>query len=34
MSYRMDDLIIFFLERGFRLMIGKGKRSDEVIEGM
>ncbi|MGO0903194.1 Fe-S-containing hydro-lyase [Clostridioides difficile] len=33
-SYRMDDLTIPLLERGLRLMIGKGKRSDEVIEGM
>ncbi|EMJ5760555.1 Fe-S-containing hydro-lyase [Clostridioides difficile] len=33
-SYRMDDLTIPLLERGLRLMIGKGKRSGEVIEGM
>ncbi len=33
-SYRMDDLTVPLLERGLRLMIGKGKRSKEVIEGM
>lgn len=33
-SYRMDDLTIPLLERGLRIMIGKGKRSDEVISGM
>ncbi|MCC0696793.1 Fe-S-containing hydro-lyase [Clostridioides sp. ES-S-0048-02] len=33
-SYRMDDLTIPLLERGLRLMIGKGKRSEEVIQGM
>ncbi|UWD48203.1 Fe-S-containing hydro-lyase [Clostridioides difficile] len=33
-SYRMDDLTIPLLERGLRLMIGKGKRSDKVIQGM
>lgn len=33
-SYRMDDLTVPLLERGLRMMIGKGKRSKEVIEGM
>ncbi|SFE19267.1 Fe-S-containing hydro-lyase [Peptostreptococcus sp. D1] len=33
-SYRMDDLTIPLLEKGLRIMIGKGKRSDEVIFGM
>lgn len=33
-SYRMDDLTIPLLERGLRGMIGKGQRSETVIEGM
>lgn len=33
-SYRMDDLTVPLLERGLKVMIGKGKRSQEVIEGM
>jgi len=33
-SYRMDDLTIPLLEKGLRLMIGKGKRNQVVIEGM
>ncbi|MGL6105889.1 Fe-S-containing hydro-lyase [Romboutsia sp.] len=33
-SYRMDDLTIPLLERGLRIMIGKGKRNETVIEGM
>lgn len=33
-SYRMDDLTIPLLERGLKVMIGKGKRSKEVIDSM
>lgn len=33
-SYRMDDLTLPLLERGLKGMIGKGQRSDQVIEGM
>lgn len=33
-SYRMDDLTIPLLERGLRLMIGKGKRDKKVIDAM
>lgn len=33
-SYRMDDLTVPLLERGLKVMIGKGKRSEKVIEGM
>ncbi|MGL4912058.1 MAG: Fe-S-containing hydro-lyase [Romboutsia sp.] len=33
-SYRMDDLTIPLLERGLRIMIGKGKRNEKVIESM
>lgn len=33
-SYRMDDLTVPLLDRGLKVMIGKGKRSEEVIEGM
>lgn len=33
-SYRMDDLTVPLLERGLKVMIGKGKRSDKVIDGM
>ena len=33
-SYRMDDLTVPLLERGLKVMIGKGKRSEEVIKSM
>ena len=33
-SYRMDDLTVPLLERGLKVMIGKGKRSEKVVEGM
>ena len=33
-SYRMDDLTIPLLERGLRIMIGKGKRDEKVIKAM
>ena len=33
-SYRMDDLTVPLLEKGLKIMIGKGKRNDTVIEGM
>lgn len=33
-SYRMDDLTVPLLERGLKVMIGKGKRSEKVIEGL
>lgn len=33
-SYRMDDLTIPLLERGLRVMIGKGRRSKSVIDAM
>ncbi len=33
-SYRMDDLTLPLLEKGLKVMIGKGKRADKVIEGM
>ena len=33
-SYRMDDLTVPLLERGLKVMIGKGKRSEEVIISM
>jgi fumarate hydratase subunit beta len=33
-SYRMDDLTVPLLERGLTGMIGKGSRSQFVIEGM
>lgn len=33
-SYRMDDLTVPLLEAGLRGMIGKGIRSEEVIESM
>ena len=33
-SYRMDDLTIPLLERGLRIMIGKGKRNERVVESM
>ena len=33
-GYRMDDLTVPLLEKGLKIMIGKGKRNDVVIEGM
>ncbi|SCJ50409.1 Fumarate hydratase class I%2C anaerobic [uncultured Clostridium sp.] len=33
-SYRMDDLTKPLLDRGLKLMIGKGKRNQSVIESM
>lgn len=33
-SYRMDSMTVPLLELGLSGMIGKGLRSDEVIEGM
>ena len=33
-SYRMDDLTLPLLERGLKIMIGKGKRAEKVIDGM
>lgn len=33
-SYRMDDLTVPLLKKGLKVMIGKGKRSEEVIEAM
>ena len=33
-SYRMDDLTVPLLERGLKVMIGKGKRSEDVINSM
>ena len=33
-SYRMDDLTVPLLEKGLKIMIGKGKRTKEVIEAM
>ncbi len=33
-SYRMDDLTNPLLDRGLKLMIGKGKRNQSVIESM
>lgn len=33
-SYRMDDLTIPLLERGLKVMIGKGKRADKVVDCM
>lgn len=33
-SYRMDDLTIPLLKRGLRLMIGKGRRDQKVIDSM
>ena len=33
-SYRMDDLTVPLLERGLKVMIGKGKRSEKVVGGM
>ena len=33
-SYRMDDLTVPLLELGLNGMIGKGSRSEEVIQGM
>ncbi|MBU5307221.1 Fe-S-containing hydro-lyase [Clostridioides mangenotii] len=33
-SYRMDDLTVPLLKKGLRVMIGKGKRNQTVIDGM
>lgn len=33
-SYRMDDLTAPLLDRGLRIMIGKGRRNDVVVESM
>lgn len=33
-SYRMDDLTIPLLEQGLKIMIGKGKRDEKVIEAI
>lgn len=33
-SYRMDDLTTPLLDRGLKVMIGKGKRSEKVIQSM
>lgn len=33
-SYRMDGLTLPLLEKGLRIMIGKGKRDKKVIDGM
>lgn len=33
-SYRMDDLTTPLLDRGIKLMIGKGKRNQDVIDSM
>ena len=33
-SYRMDDLTIPLLEKGLKIMIGKGRRGQKVIEAM
>lgn len=33
-SYRMDDLTAPLLDKGLKLMIGKGKRNNTVIESM
>lgn len=33
-SYRMDTLTVPLLEKGLRGMIGKGSRSEAVVEGM
>ena len=33
-SYRMDDLTLPLLEKGLRIMVGKGKRNQVVIDGM
>ena len=33
-SYRMDDLTVPLLEKGLTGMIGKGARSEKVVEGM
>lgn len=33
-SYRMDDLTVPLLEKGLKIMIGKGKRNETVIDGM
>lgn len=33
-SYRMDDLTIPLLEQGLKIMIGKGKRDEKIIEAI
>ncbi|WP_101773115.1 Fe-S-containing hydro-lyase [Peptostreptococcus faecalis] len=33
-SYRMDDLTIPLLKKGLKIMIGKGKRDEKVINAM
>lgn len=33
-SYRMDDLTIPLLQRGLKLMIGKGKRDEKIIDAI
>lgn len=33
-SYRMDDLTIPLLEQGLKIMIGKGKRDEKIIESI
>ena len=33
-SYRMDDFTTPLLDRGLKVMIGKGKRSDNVVNSM
>ncbi len=33
-SYRMDDLTAPLLDRGLKLMIGKGRRNEVVVESM
>ena len=33
-SYRMDDLTVPLLDRGLKVMIGKGKRNEEVVNSM
>lgn len=33
-SYRMDDLTIPLLEKGLKIMIGKGRRDQKIIEAM
>ncbi|MEF9990677.1 MAG: Fe-S-containing hydro-lyase [Romboutsia sp.] len=33
-SYRMDDLTVPLLKKGLRVMIGKGKRDEKVVNAM
>ncbi len=33
-SYRMDDLTIPLLEKGLKLMIGKGKRDEKIVDAI